>query len=122
MDDLKKALSEFQSLQNDMLQSSTRINSTTYRRKTCRHSTAELRAKSTIPRPAHHFQPLRQVTTQEAREKRIKLHAYIANNQGLPAKSTPDELHFLIDTRASITITNSKDDFVSPIHPVQPTK
>ena len=30
MDDLKKALSEFQSLQNDMLQSSTRINSTTY--------------------------------------------------------------------------------------------
>ncbi len=59
---------------------------------------------------------------QEAQEKHTVLRAYVAHDHGLPACFTPDKLHFVIDTGASITITNSKEDFVSIISPVQPTK
>jgi hypothetical protein len=66
------------------------------------------RTKSSIPRPVPQFQPLHPMTIQEAREMRINLQAYVANNQGLHAQFTPDKLHFVVDTGASITITKPK--------------
>jgi len=41
---------------------------------------------------------------------------------GLPMALTPDEKQFIIDTGASITITHSFEDFISPISSVQHTQ
>jgi hypothetical protein len=122
MDDLQKAPADFQALQEELRQSPYRRHPYSYHRKIRRDVSSGDRTKSIIPRPVHHHQPLCPMTAQEALATRIKLHAFITHNHGLPAQFTPDELHFVIDTGASITITNSKDDFVSTIHPIQPTK
>lgn len=40
--------------------------------------------------------------------------------EGRLTPMTPNEVQIIIDTGASISITNSKNNFVSEIHPVQP--
>ncbi len=75
-----------------------------------------------VPQPVTHYTPLREMSLQEAIAKRTAIRAYVANNQGLPVQLTPDEVHFIIDTGASVSITNSKEDFISQIPPIQPTK
>lgn len=55
------------------------------------------------------------MTLKEALENRSVITAYAASNQGLPVCFTPDEGHFVIDTGASITITNEKEGFISPL-------
>jgi hypothetical protein len=56
----------------------------------------------------------------EAIATRSSLHAYAGRNNGLPAQFTPDEVHFVIETGASITITNNKTDFLSEVQQIQP--
>jgi hypothetical protein len=75
-----------------------------------------------VPQPVTHYTPLREMSLQEAIAKRTAVRAYVANNQGLPVQFTPDEVHFIIDTGASVSITNSKEDFISQIPLIQPTK
>jgi hypothetical protein len=81
----------------------------------------QLVQKASIPHLAVHYTPYHNMSPQEAVVIRSKLTAYAAANHGLTAQFTPDEVHFFIDTGASIIITNSKMDFISEIQPIQPT-
>lgn len=74
-----------------------------------------------VPQLVTHYTPLREMSLQEAIAKRTAVRAYVANNQGLPVQFTPDEVHFIIDTGASVSITNSKGDFILQIPPIQST-
>ncbi len=122
MNDLKLALSKFQALQRDLLNDVQ--HSRPYRKQhRYRRDLESNRSQVQVPRLASHYQPLQGTPNlQEAAAKRKAISANVANNQGLPVQFTPDEVHFVVDTGASVTITNSKSDFISPISPVQPTK
>jgi hypothetical protein len=61
------------------------------------------------------------MTLTQGIQHRTQLQAYMSMNQGFPTTFTPDEVSFVVDTGASITITHDKQDFVSPIYRVQPT-
>ncbi len=41
-----------------------------------------------------------------------KIAAYQAVGEGMITPLTPDETHIIIDTGASISITNEKEDFI----------
>lgn len=58
----------------------------------------------------------------EARNMREQLCAYEADYDGMQTPFTPNETHIIIDTGASITITDCKTDFVTAIDPVQPAQ
>lgn len=121
MEDLRQALEEFQALQANMPQRLHRHRYEHSSRWIRRDIDPRHRHKEFIPTYVTHYNPLRDMPLHEAQTTRLNLQAYIANNQGLPARFTSDEKHFVIDTGASITITNHKEDFVSVIRPVQPT-
>jgi hypothetical protein len=57
----------------------------------------------------------------EAVEIRKQITAYEASNEGLPTPMTPNEVQIIIDTGASISITNTKSDFITDITRVQPS-
>ncbi len=122
MDDLKQALAEFQALQACLPPLPWRDSSHHYSRCIRRDITTERRTINHIPKYVTHYTPTSSMTQQEAEITRKTIHAYVATNQGLPARFTPDETTFVIDTGASITITNCKEDFTSAIQQVQPTR
>jgi hypothetical protein len=122
MDDLKQALAEFQALQACLPPIPRRGSSHHYSRRIRRDITTEGRTIHHIPKYVTHYTPTSSMTQQEAEMTRSNLQAYVATNHGLPARFTPDETTFVIDTGASITITNCKEDFTSAIQQVQPTK
>ncbi len=69
--------------------------------------------------PAHSFQDTSSGNTVQLH---ASLKAYTETHQGFPVPFTSDEVIFVIDTGASVTVTNSKLDFILDLHPVQPTK
>jgi hypothetical protein len=75
-----------------------------------------------VPRLAVHYTPTWPISCNNALQVRRSLEAYSATNQGFPTPFTSDEVTFVIDTGASITVTNCKGDFMAPPQPVQPTK
>ncbi len=117
--DILRALKEFSALQSSLLGQRVRPHHRRCKRKA---SSSQHHCKSSIPRPAIHYTPLREMSIEQALAVRSSLPAFTATNNGLPAQFTPDEVHFVIDTGASITITNDKTDFLSDIHPIQPTR
>jgi hypothetical protein len=110
MEDLKQALAEFQALQACMPLSPRWSSSSHSSRRICRNINMEGRTIDRIPKYVTHYTPMSSMTQQEAVITRSTLAAYIATNNGLPARFTPDETNFVIDTGASITITNCKDE------------
>ncbi len=79
-------------------------------------------SRSQIPRLVQHYAPLVPRSNAEAVHLRASLQAYAATNQGFPILFTSDEVTFVIDTGAIITVTNSKSDFISEMYPVQQTQ
>jgi hypothetical protein len=69
-----------------------------------------------------HYQPLAPFSDHRGIQLRESIQACAATSTGFPTPFTTDEVIFVIDTGASVTVTNSKSDFVSELHPVQPTK
>jgi hypothetical protein len=122
MDDLKQALAEFQALQACLPQLPRRGSSHHHSCRIRRNITTEGRTINRIPKYVTHYTPTSSMTQQEAEITRSNIQAYVATNHRLPARFTPDEMTFVIDTGASITITNCKEDFTSAIQQVQPTR
>jgi hypothetical protein len=118
MDDLNHALEEFRTLQRSILSG----RSFNQRPRHYNHAqrVAE-RPHHRVPRYATHYQPQCPISIATSNGIYQQIHAYSACATGLPISFTPDEVHFIIDTGASITITFDEQDFDSPVHPVQPT-
>jgi hypothetical protein len=75
-----------------------------------------------IPRLAVHYVPILSISGMTALQIRQSLEAHATANQGFPTPFMSDEVTFVIDTGASITVTHCKADFLSTPRPVQPTK
>jgi hypothetical protein len=73
---------------------------------------------SSPPRPVLYYAPLTEAIPQEqATALQAKCDTFLDAPDGVVTPLTPNEKHIVIDTGASITITNTKSDF---IHQVQP--
>jgi hypothetical protein len=117
MDDLQTALEDFKNIYQNFFSRSSHQRPRNYAQ--TRRSTA--RVHSTVPRPATHYRPLSPLAPDDAISLKQRIFAYAACETGLPVTFTPDEVQFVINTGASITITHDKNDFDGHIHPVQPT-
>jgi hypothetical protein len=123
MDSFKAALQDFEASQETLLSALARQDAS--RRRLLRNKTPPWRRLSSnrIPKLARHFQPLTYgMSYNEAKQMREQLCAYEANYDGMKTPFTPNETHIVIDTGASITITNCKTDFMTTIDPVQPAQ
>jgi hypothetical protein len=123
MDSFKAALQDFEASQGTLLSALARRDAS--RRRLLRNKKPPWRRLSSnkIPTLARHFQPLTYgMSLTEARKMREQLCAYEANYDGMKTPFTPNETHIVIDTGASITITNCKTDFMTTIDPVQPAQ
>lgn len=118
MDDLQQALTALRNLQKELHH--TVCKATIKRHNHRRYQRPS--SRSQIPCPIQHYAPLVPRTTTEAFHLRESLQAYAATNQGFPIPFTSDEVTFVIDTGTSITVTNAKSDFISELHPIQPTQ
>lgn len=52
----------------------------------------------------------------------LELAAFqVVTTPKIPFSFTPDQVRLIVDTGASLTITNTKTDFIGEVRPVQPT-
>jgi hypothetical protein len=118
MDNLSAAVEQLQKLSCDLNQRAHQ-----QRRQQQHHRRRiQQRQHPQVPRLAVHYTPTWPISCNNALQVRRSLEAYSAANQGFPTPFTSDEVTFVIDTGASITVTNCKGDFMAPPKPVQPTK
>lgn len=120
---LQAALQDFQRLQHELLHhlQGKRVQRRR-RHQRFRHIPIGTPAHHDLPpQPATHYTPLARMTLTQGIQHRTQLQAYMSMNRGFPTTFTPDEVSFVVDTGASITITHNKQDFVSPIRCIQPT-
>jgi len=68
-----------------------------------------------------HYTPQNDTSTQDTAQMREKIASYLCDTSR-PVSFTPDERYFIIDTDASIRITNNHLDFLFPPRPVTPTQ
>jgi hypothetical protein len=108
MNDLRRALHQFGQTQADLLQSYiSRLNKVNRRNWYCqRRYRAVISFKP--PRYVPHYHPMTPSPSQsEAIEIRKLISAYEASNEDLPTPMTPNKVRIIIDTGASISITNT---------------
>jgi hypothetical protein len=73
------------------------------------------------PKVAIMYEPMmHELTAFTAATLRAKMLAYEAAYDGMKTPFTPNEAHIVVDTGASISITNCKSDFTTAVDPVQP--
>ncbi len=108
MDDLQTALEDFKNIYQNFFSRRSHQRPCNYAQ--TRHSAARLH--STIPRLATHYRPLSPLAPNDATSLKQRIFAHAACETGLPVPFTPDEVQFVIDTGASITITYDKNDLM----------
>ena len=86
-----------------------------------RHRGAKPAFQFTLPTVAPVFQPKKNYSTAEIESFREQLHALECENDRGVVSFTPDEIRLILDSGASITISNCLTDFISPPTPVQET-
>lgn len=121
MNSLKEALADFAESQHALLTAV--ANSDAKRRRYFRNRPPPWRTPTSHipPKRAVMYEPTtHELTAYTAATLRVKLQAYEAAYDGMKTPFTPNEAHLVIDTGASISITNCKSDFTTPVDPVQP--
>lgn len=80
-------------------------------------ATSPLKIKD--PQPIPYFPPLLHITFLQTHALHVALQGYTLTEPTTSSTNPQDSKQFVIDTGASITIVNSKDDFVSENEPTQ---
>lgn len=120
MDYLKEAFTDFEALHDAILASlRCRLSKRTRRNNKNRPPPWRHPQYQEPPKLMPYYQPIMHgLSLTEARKVRQRIAAYEAVCEGMTSPLTPDETHIIIDNGSSITISNTKEDFITQIHPV----
>jgi hypothetical protein len=112
---LVEALDEFSAAQQDLLNDLRRQRN----QRSVHHYQTYQRLQSAPPDGIPHLDYPSTTVSSPSLQRMVGM--LTAQDDGFPNAFLPNTVLLIVDTGASITITPDKRDFLSPVHPVQPT-